>query len=1296
MAEEEGVDEVVAVPRPGVPANIGTDLIALSDLVDGCQDNPNGRKSKNSIVKAYLKNNGRDALDTMCALHLLGSVSLSKPKLLGSITWKRPSMSKQAQLSDAGNPGLFLAGTLASCAAEGEMAEHVDKYFQTNQHVNVIEVIRYVNAAGYISVDATSIMSSSVTNWNKPPPDGRAVANWKKMWEGELPSGPPTYVDLIVRPRGRKARMAFLGSPDDSGANPTLKAPPEIFQGQWNLTPPSNICNADAGSMHPRQCDSINRMANLPQVRVLFDPSRARARQPFCHSYPVAPSDPLHAPAPSLLLSWSQFYEWVAEASAGPGGGPGLGESGKRDSLGPIERPRSEGGDTSTWGVAREAQKQGKFINLAEVVRRSIQHWQEELPMYDNDGSGDSSINNLIYTKVKEVFSSLIDAATLSGAWLLIDRTDGQGSATAEVLLEAALERQRGAGSGNGPTIVAVDSLERLGNARKGSRAHEMLKQLNAMVMDEENASQNPTGSEKELEIDFLYTLDEFDVAQTYAGVPDENLPFDVVPEHKRANMGGTCDPNRKWRYFYVDGMFSAATHYVIKSNDQDEFNMEMMGQNVFVYAHGDTRTYKRLRANIQQGRPIVMLHNSGGVVTAFSWLQRVMAYSRPPPDATKMRGPLRFIIASLSKANWVIDFGVPEMMMMKTLAERAPQLFRKNVVSVDILTDSEEATLEVITGCFAAVGGVPELGLGNAEVNVIFNAWNMYLLLTENAKAYWRASVIAQTMVWILSIITTALAIGISSMKGGILAPYFVGVDAELVVNVSEALDFASLVLPILSAILTTTMAKLLWRDKWSVCKMCASLLVGEIYKFRVNTLEYDPPPKPASLGEEETKALTPKEKARVARQTFVKRVGELYGACLTELSQGGALKKKRAKVATNERHDYRTSKESKPTLAEWFKIKRHVERFFFKTKWEMPSGDFLNWISGLRPYLNQRTLREELRSVLDQMASDKKIVLIGKPLSDGTSDQVRFNLAKRLGLKPRMLDRQKQEIRKVQRELVVAMFKEQQEDLAAMEEEKEEKRRMSVIMSGRDPDDEDEDGIIGQAAAVGGAVARAITGSAPTQPLNEDEEHFTDASEAMRTHIMEMQGLKYGKLTAKEKEEQKKQKKKVRVMAKAVEDDYLFGALSVDSYVVFRTRPLAERIEKTVGKLSIRLQVCDIVSFIVNATGSILAALQWTEWISFTVATVAVLTGIVEFTQLRNQVVSCNLALRDLQAIELMWDSLSLVNRRTPAVKAQVVGTTEGVFRDVVDAHTTAASNTQTSVAKSLNGEANDVVEE
>ena len=36
---------------------------------------------------------------------------------------------------------------------------------------------------------------------------------------------------------------------------------------------------------------------------------------------------------------------------------------------------------------------------------------------------------------------------------------------------------------------------------------------------------------------------------------------------------------------------------------------------------------------------------------------------------------------------------------MMRSLAERAPMLFRKNVISVDILTESEEEVLDAVTG---------------------------------------------------------------------------------------------------------------------------------------------------------------------------------------------------------------------------------------------------------------------------------------------------------------------------------------------------------------------------------------------------------------------------------------------------------------------------------------------------------------------------------------------------------------------------------------------------------------------
>ena len=87
--------------------------------------------------------------------------------------------------------------------------------------------------------------------------------------------------------------------------------------------------------------------------------------------------------------------------------------------------------------------------------------------------------------------------------------------------------------------------------------------------------------------------------------------------------------------------------------------------------------------------------------------------------------------------------------------------------------------------------------------------------------------------------------------------------------------------------------------------------------------------------------------------------------------------------------------------------------------------------------------------------------------------------------------------------------------------------------------------------------------------------------------------------------------------------------------------------------------------------------------------VAVVAVLTNVIEFTQLRNQVVSVNLSLRDLQKLSIWWDSLSADRRRADETTARVVDTTERAILQVVDEHATAASRIQLSVEKGLNSE-------
>ena len=107
--------------------------------------------------------------------------------------------------------------------------------------------------------------------------------------------------------------------------------------------------------------------------------------------------------------------------------------------------------------------------------------------------------NSTIRSSLAVLRSSWLDAAKLADAWFIVDRTDGEGSATAELLLEHALERLPNVAQR--PTIIAIDSLERLGNAREMcerdgrklvTRSHKMLRQLSLLYNDEDGAKQEP------------------------------------------------------------------------------------------------------------------------------------------------------------------------------------------------------------------------------------------------------------------------------------------------------------------------------------------------------------------------------------------------------------------------------------------------------------------------------------------------------------------------------------------------------------------------------------------------------------------------------------------------------------------------------------------------------------------------------------------------------------------------------------------------------------------------------------
>ena len=250
--------------------------------------------------------------------------------------------------------------------------------------------------------------------------------------------------------------------------------------------------------------------------------------------------------------------------------------------------------------------------------------------------------------------------------------------------------------------------------------------------------------------------------------------------------------------------------------------------------------------------------------------------------------------------AVWAESFagGVPDYMAMKELRQRAPQLFRKRIVTVDLATKSPEEVLAKLTECFATTaGGLPALGLANAERNVVYSAWRHHLLLHSNSRTYDKSSAAMQWVMWALALVTTAVAI----VKSVLFGPSTSGLAfdwSDHARRTESALAIVAVLLPICSALVATVMSRLRSRIKWSTCLSSSHQIVAEIYKFRARTLEYDLSSrlvaKRSDEGGDELKfePLSPAEKERVARETFVKRISLIYADALShEVGKGGAL---------------------------------------------------------------------------------------------------------------------------------------------------------------------------------------------------------------------------------------------------------------------------------------------------------------------------------------------------------------------------------------------------------------------
>jgi len=485
-------------------------------------------------------------------------------------------------------------------------------------------------------------------------------------------------------------------------------------------------------------------------------------------------------------------------------------------------------------------------------------------------------INSLIFQRLLTIFSAVLDAASLSNNWILINRVNSQGSSsTGELMLELAMQQ-----TSQRPVVVVIESFNRLQRYTNDDAVEQiqLLQKLRLLALPygSYNSSEFPV-----VKMTAKYGIEEFDDYRYWENLDEYPLPCDA---HRADLVDGQVAPRARWGYHYQSAMFTSGTHYIVLDGDETVFPVSALGEIGNVSAHGSTRAYQRIRGVINAGRPLIMLNNTGGVTQAFASLQKAMIEAQASEETFSSEKVLKKIEIMNNIDQWTQNFGIPEIMMFRELMQRAPLLFQKTIVTVDLVKDSAEEVLSTVTACFAnSSSGVPELGIGNAESAVVYNAWKRHLVLYQNCAKMKRDATGFFIVITLLGLATATMSTTYANA-----AVLDMGEDAKSIMNTFIIL------LPILSALCVSILTTQRFNEKWKICDMAGSMIVSEIYNFRAGTDIYGG----AEAGEEEESDDEEDgnganlNQATKNRNLFVKRVQGIFSKVMeSDVGKSGSL---------------------------------------------------------------------------------------------------------------------------------------------------------------------------------------------------------------------------------------------------------------------------------------------------------------------------------------------------------------------------------------------------------------------
>lgn len=515
----------------------------------------------------------------------------------------------------------------------------------------------------------------------------------------------------------------------------------------------------------------------------------------------------------------------------------------------------------------------------------------------------------MLFGKLVDCVDAVMEAATMSKNWVLVDRRSStSSSSTGELFLEHSLSQR--------PKETTVLALHDVDHFRGYFPSYCVNQQLIAL-MELLSEARRPGADKLPLvKLQRCYTAAEF--LKWYGQQEEHSFYLPRTPDSEDMLIGETgwqtegkqedrCKQFKvpeavKWMYHYEQFLFPAATHYIIFENSSST-SMHFATRpgsewsQCAVHANGGNKALARIQDMLSSGNSAFLLHNTGGVSQTFASLYKMCCKKTAIYKKVDSKEKEEFAwkkkllqkVDLIDDEPWSVNFGMDTIDFMTRLQDRAPEVFCQNVKTFNVLEDTAETLVDKLTQMLAkSTRGLPEVGVAGADSDVVLMAWGLAIGFWTAASDYKgkqdkyfmlgsSLSVLAVLLVVLTTDPLTLEAIEVQALPNISWAPWTIG----------SVFRGMLLVLPVISAALGTLVSERRCLNKWASCYAHSWALIGEIYKFRCKVDEYSPMMEENDVEDEETALMSGGSKPR---DRFVANVHELYETCRDELQEDAA----------------------------------------------------------------------------------------------------------------------------------------------------------------------------------------------------------------------------------------------------------------------------------------------------------------------------------------------------------------------------------------------------------------------